>query len=208
MVRVLPNVARYTIEGTYLGVPCVNVLDYYNASTVVADRGERVKADAEQILNIWAARMLPVWTYNYVFEAVSWIDLDSPAGSVGTVTSTDITTLPKTGLGGGQPYSGAMTTVVNKDAVRSRGTRRGRICLAPGPESGVVGNILEPAYQADVQTAVTNFLVETTLPDATPGYRRMVVIHREGLTPAWSEVTGLSVQSRMGTQRRRLRGDD
>lgn len=209
MPLVVPSVARYAINATYHGEPCVNILDYSIQTTEVG-RETDLDRFAAVILAAWSKNMLPIWTNQYVANSVDWVDLDSELGSTGTRTTSvgwavDEYTWPKAGLGSSQGMPGNVAMLVSKGGGRSRSTRSGRMFLAPGPESGHNGNILEPTYAATVNTALTAFLNATRSPTGVPMTETMVTVHKPSLVnPSYTPVTSLTVNTTVSTQRRRV----
>lgn len=210
MALVVPTVCRYSINATYLGNPCVNVIDMS-----VGDIGSSREIDCNRvaavIMSAWSQFMLPIWTNQYVANSIDYVDLATEDGPTGTVTSTagwavQEYTWPKAGAGSSQGMPGNVSLLVTKGAGRSRATRSGRMFLAPGPESAHNGNVLEPAYVTTVNNALASFLDYITDDVTPPQPETMVVVHKPSLiNPSYTKVTGLTVNSIVSTQRRRLR---
>lgn len=106
------------------------------------------------------------------------------------------------GTASGDSDSPNTATLVRKQTGAGGRTGRGRMYIPGTPGSAVdVDGIIDPLYMADLQTAANNFLTELAT-------RNMVgvLLHAPGSPiSAPLPLTGLVVDSRVATQRRRLR---
>lgn len=209
---IVPNVCRFTIEGSYLGAPCFNILDVYLPADGTMARGQACSAMAEIVLDAWAEEILPVMKGQYTAEAVSWLDLDSATGSTGSTTRGSggdgpYYTWPMPGAIGGEAYTGAVATLVRKRSIASRGQRQGRMFLPPPGEADMSGNTIGAPYLSALNTALGMFLSKLSDPAEDIGSAALVTVHDPaGIAgPTWTEVTGLSARERVSTQRRRNR---
>ena len=209
---IVPDVCRYTIEGSYLGAPCFNILDTYLPADGLMTRPEAVAAMAEVVLDAWSDFVLPVMKSQYTAEAVSWLDLDSATGTTGSTTRGSTADgpyaiWPKTGEIGGEAYTGAVATLVRKRSVATRGQRQGRMFLPPPGEADIAGNTIGAPYLAALNTALGEVVYTLANPPTPIGSAALVTVHDPAgaAAPTWTEVTELSARDRVSTQRRRNR---
>lgn len=208
MALVVPDIVRYTINGTYLGRPMRNVLDMriQNNQQVPLpspyDREELVEFGADRVKEAWQDMVQANLSNQYKFESVSWIDLDSANGSVGEHAD------PFTGTNSGEPYVANAALVLRKNGERIRGTRQGRMFIGGLVEGAVSGNSLIPAGVTLWNNAASAFrtqLTETGV--AADWWSQPVTVHtRQGAAIGVSVVTSMSVDTMLSHQDRRLTG--
>lgn len=211
------GVCRYTCEGLYGGRPVANVFDLYVVPLGGADRGDVVQDVAELVLDSFVTAILPRVVNDYSFTAVSWVDLDSASGTVGRITSTGAHTLPITGGDTGDPMPGNVAVRALKGITAARGQRQGRcyfVGVAEPATSAGDPNNLTSSVISGWNTALAAFL--SALNAAATTYDCfMAVVHthlNKDVTPPVLEWTGTSpvqtftCDTRLATQRRRLRG--
>lgn len=214
---VAPNTVRFSIIGSYLTKPCINTLDM----VVIDDRGldqdrhEAILDAANALLDGWAEFVTPLAQESYAFNEVRWIDLDTPTGETGSLSSTGTYSLPENGAGSGEPYTAAVAVLVTKQTSRQRGLRTGRFFLAPPDETNITGNILSPAFLSLANGNLGDFLEAITeTGDLTDYYHFPTVVHtRNAGTPSApnivyagnTQITSLDMNGRVSTQRRRNR---
>lgn len=222
---IVPDVVQYTVHQTYSGRPVANVLCYkITDSTVLVDRATSIFDMAGVLLNEWTDSILPTQVSLLSADSVSWVDLNSADGSVGSRNTSGGHTWPMVGSGGGTPMPGNVATLVKKLTGGHRGTRTGRMYLCGLDDAYTTSpaNELTPATVAIYQGKLTSFLGDTNQVSAGSGGgydSDMVVTHvltrhppkpgQELGSPATGEshkVTALAVQKLLATQRRRLRG--
>lgn len=214
---IAPNVTRFTVSGTYAGQPVANVLDYRR--TVISggplDVAEWNVAQANEISVAYAANFAGRLSNQLTWEQIDWVDLGSIDGDVGT-TAGGISAFPSGGSASTSAMPGNVAIRVRKGASGVRGSRPGSFYLAGVLESetGSSPNNLQTANQAAWDTAVADFLADTTgdlvLSNGTFGAEMVIVRTRRpegGGDPEFVEsstVLTLSVQNRVASQRRRL----
>lgn len=210
---VAPGVCRFTVNGTYAERPIANVLDFRIDTTgTISDRDEACFSMAGILINEWSDSILTLVADNYLATSVSWVDLNSLNGSTGERTTTDQETWPQSGQGTQSANSSAIAFRVDKSSVARRGQRQGRMYLVGVPESATADgspNTLEGAVQAAMNDSLENFLGDTNqTTDGGQGYTStMVIVHTiNGNFESTSDVESLTVNNRLGTQVRRLRG--
>jgi hypothetical protein len=176
------------------------------------------------ILNQWDTDILNSLASTYTATSVSWLDLDSATGSVGSRTSTASKTWPKNGGQLTAAMPGNVAILVRKQVTAQRGAKRGRMYVCGVTEvitdTTAVNNITSGNVTA-LSTAFNNFRGNVNQTDEpTLHYSaRMCVSHiltryppkpgQDIGSPATGqsmEVTALSVDATLATQRRRLRG--
>lgn len=213
---VAPNVARFTINGTFPDFGGTWAL-IWDASSITAegeDRAANVEGYAKCVVDA-TGTLFSALSNQVTVTSVSWVDLDSLTGSTGEITLGWERQLPQTG-GREVPTAAANTAVlVTKAGTFGRGTRTGRMYL-PGPnETQIAAADIVAAYQEDIQVDCNEFLFDLTDPPrlAPVSWTPVVVHTRNAGTPQMpdivyagqSDVTQLIVQRRVATQRRRLR---
>lgn len=217
MPIVAPDVVRYSINGNYLNRPAVNVLDMVVRSqdSEAQPRDEIIESVAGRLINQWVDNVMTRFNASYSFESVSWVDLNSVDGQVGSRTSTDEYTLPRAAVGAGQPLTAALAMLVEKVTQRQRGSRPGRWFLPAFTEGDINGNIWESGTLVATNAALSNFLeemTETGLGNEQYYFPTVVHTRNEG-TPTNpnivyvnnTQINDLQASGRVSTQRRRNR---
>ncbi len=214
MALVFPNICRYVIEQTFLGRPAINILDM-DVQEHEISRAEAVFNVAGDIINNWDDHVMGALAEGVSFNAVSWVDLNTPDGPTGRRTSTSDTTLPKAGGASGNTSPASVAMLVSKQTVSARGQRQGRWFLPGVTEQWLNGNTIESSFIASVNTGLQSFLdgVSDEVPiEAVAKFP--VVLHTttkgvDGPIPPLavgaSRVLALTADSRVASQRRRNR---
>ena len=211
---IAPAICRFAVNGTYGGRAVVNIVDMQIDTTgSTLAREDACFQQAGIIINEWDDSILTNLESYYKANSVSWVDLNSEDGSVGERTSTVDTTFPQPGKRTGTAaMPGNVALRINKTIVAQRGQRQGRMYLAGVSEAmtnGSVPNSLEAGQIATWNTALAAFLGDIAQSDSDPlSYNsKMVVVHTvDGVFTTYSDVTALTVDEFLGSQRRRLRG--
>lgn len=216
MAFIVPGVCRYAINGRAAGRNVVNVLDYKIDTTgTTADRAQSCSDQAGILINQWATSIMPILHSTYSFESVTFADLDSANGTTGSRSITSLRSLPIAGGGTGDALPSNAAGLITKVTNSARGQRNGRLYLSPHGETNSIGNELIGVVRDDWQARFTAFLGDTEQSDPNLGVytSEMVVVHIETRDLAGNPATGsstnvsaMSVQTRLATQRRRLRG--
>lgn len=225
MPLIVPQVCRYTMNGTYAGRPVANVIDMQIDTTgSTMDRPTAIDQQAGVLLNQWKTQLMTIAMPQYVFTSVSWLDLNSSTGSVGSRTTSGATTLPAPGTAAGTPMPGNVAYLIRKMTTAVRGARKGRIYICGVSESATfttTTNTIEPSQLTTMQTMLTSFFGNVNQTPGTPTTYsgRMVVVQvltydppvppHTSPSPATGThhfVTSLQLDSLLATQRRRLRG--
>lgn len=211
MVMVVPNVVRYAVHQQLGGRAVVNIVDMdVRINGVGPSREDAVHDVAGDLLNNWTDHILAYQCQHISALSISWVDLDSVNGSVGSRNSTDDNTWPDNGgTSSPIPFPGMVAMRVIKNTTGGRQARKGRMYLAGFDEgkSGTQPNQWLPAVVSDMNTRLAGFLSGIEDAGALNVVERFpVVIHAPaGGTPNATRVTGYSVDPVMGTQRRRTR---
>jgi len=225
MPFVVPSVAQYTIHGLQANRQIATIICMHIDTTgTIQQRSDAVAAMAGIVLNQWDQDLLPTICGTYTANSVSWVDLNSATGSVGSRSSTSTHTWPKNGGNTIAASPGNVCALVHKNLTSTRGSRRGRLYMPGVAESftdpGVPNQLTTSAVTA-YNTALTSFLgnLNQTAQGPFNFDARMAVPHiltREAPTkpgvpgkPLTGEgilVTGLTMDGTLATQRRRLRG--
>lgn len=215
---VAPGVCRYTVHGTTVDRPWAVILDMDIETTGSNDsRDLTIFNVAGDIINNWVEYLLPLQDSSGSLTGVSWVDLDSINGITGSRSNTSEYTLPLPGGSSGGLDSSATAVLVRKElAGAGRGSRPGRMYF-PGPSgSAYEDNVLGPSSLATWQTAFDTFFDNITDDGGLLDYALdLCVVHTPGIdgygpgdtyNATSTHVVAMSVQPRVATQRRRLRG--
>lgn len=217
---IAPGVARYTVHGTYAGRAIANVLDFFISPGVGVDRDVAVAAQAAVLVSAWADNIVENVANNYQAASVSWVDLDSALGTVGETTTGTGTDFPISGSGVDTPMPGNVAYRVNKAIVAARGQRQGRMYLVGVPESSTADatpNTVDSTVRAAIDVDLAQFLSDVNIiAGGSPDYAAsLCVVHTVVSDPGPppvitytgnSLVTGLTTDTTLASQRRRLRG--
>lgn len=222
MALIVPNVCRFTVHSTYSGSNLANIIDMRISNLGIGQTREAAIANqAGDIVNAWSDNILPILVNDCVAQSVSWVDLNSIDGSTGETTTGGDETWPQGGATSSTPGLPAGTSaLITKVAPGGgRSTRNGRLYLA-GISEGATDDPnpsnLTAAAQAAVTAAFEQFSSDVSNSEIVEGYdSNMVVVHTRNVAPpgedpdiVWvstGDVTAMVCQSRLATQRRRLR---
>jgi hypothetical protein len=217
---VLPNGARFSINGVWSGVrPIVTVWH-----ALVTDRGNRTLAMVEAASTIggfWGTHVVPNIADNYVMQTVSYIDLSSEQGSTGTW----VMGAPATGgqgLATESPYNGIVVTKAITD--KGRGRRGGRVFI-PGIQATELDELgkISDAAQTAAESALTAFMMAVNGYSGTDvSAMQLVVAHtpsslqtvtkqrrlplKDGVMTS-SQITGFNSAALVSGIRRRISGE-
>lgn len=222
---IVPKVVQYTVHGTYAGRNVANVLAYEVDTTgSTMPRTDAVVAMGGILLNEWDDSILPLTNSAYSATEVSWVDLNSPDGIVGSRTTSGAHTWPKAGGALNASMPGSVARLVVKNVSGIRGAKRGRMYLCGVDETDTLNpniNVQLASVVTAWTTKLTAFLGDTNQsdPGLTTYQSHMVVIHVTERQPDSAgkpdalplagiglRVTSLSMDSLLATQRRRMRG--
>lgn len=211
---VAPGVCRFACNGTYSGQPVVNILDMHIDSLPAGDPREvNAYNQAGIIINQWSEDVMAHLSNKYIFESVSWIDLDTDEGSVGERAETSEVTLPVAGAGTWEAMPGNVALRINKNTVAKRGQRQGRMYLVGYAEAGTSQgepNQVTNSTLASLATTLTSFLGNINQSDIIGTDEEysseLVVVHTKlGQYTNYSVVNSLTADPYLGSQVRRLR---
>lgn len=223
MPLIVPGVCRYTLHAHFGVHPVANVLDYQVDTTgSTVSRSDAIKGLAKVLIDQWYLFVLTSQGPDYVFDSVSWVDLNSATGDVGADTNGVARTLPLAGIQTGASLPSNVAVLVRKNITAARGAATGRMYLCGLGEAQTTAgspDTLDSAYQATLQTRANTFNNNTTLAGGPTTYScKMNVVHITAYDPpeppsttpkpsagVGFAVNNLSVQSTLATQRRRLR---
>lgn len=225
MAFVVPGVCRFAINAVFSGREVVNILDMRIDTTGTGtDRIDAIIDQAKVIIESVTDHLTPVQTNDLTYNSVSWVDLDEDDGSTGeTSEGNGAVTWPDAGNITTGPTPSNVAVLVTKETTRLRGHRNGRMYLCGVPEADsndAAPNDLGGGALTSWQTAVDDFLASINQDGGSPDYdSRLCVVHiltrgpvvppaelGPPLTGDSRDVEALVVQTRLATQRRRLRG--
>lgn len=219
------GVVRYSLNGTYAGRPWTNIVD----ALVVESLGGGTRAECledlgKRLIDSWVANVLENVVSQVSFTDLQWLDLDSESGSTGTLTAGTVSVLPQAGTAAGDGMAGNVAYRVNRNIVATRGKRKGRLYLVGVSEADTaagspnqISTAKRDAMNADLAILRTDMIQDPGVNPLAYG-SHMVVLHTEGAEnpdppPAiiltatgTSEITSLTTDLTLATQRRRLRG--
>ena len=206
---VAPGVVELTLRGVWIDRPWNTVLHMDIDGSIFSDREDNIRDQAKIALNEWIDHIRPVCGANCVLQGCDYLDLDTLAGPRGTVAAADSPrVMPSAGTLTGDSLSGAACCLIRKITQGARGTRNGRIFMPGLVESQTNGNIIGGGSVTALTTAWDDFLAGMNQDvGGTFGFdSRMQVLHAPGdVFVSMAEVSTLEVDSRLATQRRRLR---
>jgi hypothetical protein len=189
---VIPGATKIEMLGTLAGRQCVNVMGGI-VDSGVAPTVPTLNDWADTILTVWKSTLLPLFSDAYTISSVRITSLQ-------TATSPQVT-ISNPGNGAKANGSSAQVAQIIKlvTAIRSRASR-GRVYLPPPGDADVnsAGILLAQQVQ-DLQAAWTTLYNVMRLDGLNPA-----ILSRTLLLAF--EVTSFTVDSKVATQRRRLRG--
>jgi hypothetical protein len=187
---VIANVYRVTIQGHSGSRAVDNVIGVRGTTS-----GQEVAA-ANAVKAAWEASGGPAGTRPPQYNVLGYyaVDLSSSTGGIATLTSTKVG-----GTGTTVATNAASALVKWNGSNRSRSTR-GRLYLGPLGESeiGTDGQTLASSFQTSIAAAMNQF--KTAL--NTAGFPLCVISVKGNFA---TDVTALSVEGQIATQRRRIR---
>lgn len=214
MALVAPGVVRFAINGTFAGTrPWTNIWDVDMLAPIGESRELACLAYANEIVPVWDGSIAQSISEQVVMTDITWVDLDSETGSTGAISTTG-----GAGTEGDQtgPVLPANVAVLaTKQAASARGSRNGRMYIPGLPESDADGLDISAGALATLNDRLDAFLTALTDPASVqPVAAQPVVLHTRNIgTPSnpnivyagHDPILTLVAQSRLATQRRRLR---
>lgn len=204
------NILELAFEHTYGGRPAVNVWHIgYDLSWSGADLVDIV----DDARNNWQDHILDMLVADVIFTGVTWRNLDPGASQVGFVSpDSGRQTTGALGVSGAPPNVALLVHKHTDD--RPRGRRDGRSFLVGVTDADITAaGILGAPYKAVLDAALVQFydgisdlslaaarwpaVLETTVASRTKGPQQVTIGSRR--------VTSLSLDSKVATQRDRLR---
>jgi hypothetical protein len=199
---IVPGVVRFAPYGTVNDRPWVNIIDAHVDDSPASHSGIITVANA--IADAYQANIRTSVSTAWNFQGIKYMDLSTPSGEVGLIVDTPAAySMPFPGTGVGNPAPGNDCALITKATSGGRSQRRGRLYISGLVLGDLNGQNLQPARVTGLQTFATALLAAV---NGALGTASMVVVHNpENGTPGATTVTGLSVASRLASQRRRLR---
>lgn len=203
---VAPDVVRYAIEGKCLDQPAFNILDFVvHTAEAGPSRSDYIKTVGKALADNWYDLTRRVST-SYQCNAIHYTDLDAVDGDVGDISGGNDHPFPFTG--GVQQSSEPSNLAIRIDKLTTggRGTRKGRFYMAGVPPTTRSGNNLVGNDQVTTQTAADAFLSAMTETEVIGdgNYFLTVIHHKQGVYSGNTQVTGLTVRTRLSSQSQRL----
>jgi hypothetical protein len=222
---IVPLGVRYTLHGTHGGRNIANVLDFgLDLTGSTTPRAQAIDDFSRIIIDQWVLQVLNFLASTYSFNSVSWVDLDSASGSVGSRSVTIANTLPKAGAQLTAAMPGNVAFLIKKALTAQRGARNGRMFLVGVPEvvtDTTAINSVSSGNVTSINTKMAAFLaaVNITMSGTTGFTSKHMVAHVTSrgtptppatvgppLTGILLPVNSLTCDGTLATQRRRLRG--
>jgi len=190
----------------------VNILDVIYTPAAGSTRAIASEEMAKRVLQAWHDNIRPLQVNGLQEVSVSYVDLHSLTGTVGSVTAGTGTALwPVSGVKGVSPLPTNAAALINKSTSAGRGSKAGRLFFTGLPEgdSGDSANTLTAAavsaYSsgfAALRTAINTY-TSAVIVSAT-----LQVVHTSALTPGVgtsTPVSSMSAEAELSTQSRRIR---
>lgn len=219
MPLVVPGICRYTINQTYGARNVANIVDIdLNNNDITATRADIVADYGRVLLQNWHDRIRPNIVNELRFDQVSWVDLDSEDGSVGsTTTGIGTAVWPAVGVSTAAGMPGNVAMLVKKTLATGRGRRDGRWYLCGVGEDKTaddIPNTLIASFVSGMNTALAGLLGDLDGNETSPDYEHSLhVVHiltrdvdGNPLTGDSRQVSALTIDPTLATQRERLRG--
>lgn len=215
MPLIAPNTFRVALNGSYDGQPIAHVLDFIPVlvSGVLPERSDLGPLICERLGIAWEEGIRNSQSDLVTYSGCSYLDLDSELGSTGIYNGAPY---PVAGLNTGAPFPGNVAGRVLKIASGPRGSRTGSIYLPAVLENGTgpdEPNQWSTVALSDWATRLTDTFTRLEEPGTWGGlgvwYPGMVITRTRSSEsgPVWvatNRVEGLSMQTRLASQRRRL----
>lgn len=215
MPLVVTEVCRFTLNQSFLGNLVCNVLDMHINidGSIGVTRQQAIEDQAEILAKQWSTDVMPDLVSALRLESVSWVDLDNATGSVGSFAGSAGAPLPHVGGVDNAPASSNVSILVRKQTSSARGSKQGRIFVCGLPEAYTTQanpNNIDGGFLATLQEDFDAFLgnINQDASAEPPAYdSELVVVHKVPIVGegTGSDVSALRVDSRLATQRRRLR---
>lgn len=226
MPFIVNGVCRYTAVGLYSGRETANIFDIRIDTTgSTMARNDAIEEQAAILIESISDHLTPVQVNDFTWDHVEWVDLDDEDGSTGsTQDGTGGVTWQDAGNITTAPMPGNVSVLVNKSVTAARGRRNGRLYVCGVPEADTADaspNSLSGGQLTVWQDACDDLLASINQ-DGDPFSSftsRLCVVHiltraaplpgqelGSPLTGDSRDVSALSVQGMLATQRRRLRG--
>lgn len=208
---IVPDVCRYYIDFELGSRPCACILDQAVVGTT-GSRAVAVAKVAEKLLSAWHAGPRTRQSNEISLLSVSWLDLNSSTGTVGSTTTGPGGTPVWPSIGGvaEDSFPSNVALRVEKATTATRGLRKGRMYVPGISESDTdVPNTVASTRLAAWQTQFTALL--TAIGAWSTGEGDYVsspcVIHQPiDDDPSYTLVTSFTPQATLRSQGRRLRG--
>jgi hypothetical protein len=217
----IQQTASKTVKVTFLGlnsaarVHANHMYFQYGGDDIT---GSEAADLAQKASTIWQDEILDILSASYTYTGAQFIDLDDADGVTGHVSPT--AAHPTAGQVPGTPGAPQVCILVKKNIAGSgRGARPGRMYLSPINESEIDGTgTIDPAtvtaWTTKVQAARTawealEYGAAKTIALVQPHWRLADKPETEDgiwASTGWSDLLSLSVDNRVATQRRRVRG--
>ena len=203
MPLVVPSVTRFTLHGHWTNSrPIANILDMaWDTEGAFGSRNDNIVTIAEDVRNAWQDHILKFMSNNYVFDGVSWVDMDSADGSTGSIPRDTGRQTAGSSEDPAMPPSVAYN--VKKFTTGGRSSRSGRWFNAGIPEGSVdEDGIISTGTQASINGHLSDFLGSVTDLGGLELDKAPVVIHAASATG--NKIIDLKVDPLVAYQGRRI----
>lgn len=215
---VAPSIVRYTFQHLLVNNKRADNIADISIDAGIADTRDDVIDDFNTVISeYWQDSTLVLYATSTVYQGVTWLDLNSLGGRTGHIDPT--AGHPTTGAQTGSASPPNVSTLVHKHTTSARGQKQGRWYFQGPPEAqtGDDGNI-SPTWRSTYTPGVQSFrqkILDYEGPSGGtlvhPAALRVVHVHKpsplDATTWTWSssDVTSLTIDGFVATQRRRLR---
>jgi hypothetical protein len=217
---VAPTIVRFTMKHLLTGGHEADTILDLSVDEVGTTRHDAVVGCVPTVRDAWQTRIIPRLDGNVAFTGMHYLDLDSTSGISGDLGPN--AAKPITGSFNFSPTSPNVSYLCIKHCTHNRRQRSGRMYLPGVDEANVdsAGNVLG-AYITGTNAVLESLRVDLTnvasvTHPATTAWRVVHVEtydgisvpgHPNGLPATWSssDVSSVTVDGRVATQRRRLR---
>lgn len=199
---IVPGIVRFAPHGIVLDRPWVNIIDVALGDSPAPHAG--IITVANTIADTYFNSLRSSVASGFQFTGLKFMDLSTPLGEVGEIVDTPAAySMPWTGTGVGLCATGNIAALMTKATTGGRSQRRGRCYIAGVPNGDVNGQVLSSTRLTALQAFATALLANVNGALSTSS---MVVVHNPANgEPGATSVSGLTMASRVASQRRRLR---
>lgn len=219
MPFIVPEVVRFSLRQEMAGRPATNILDMLiTGLSFGTTRSEAIADQAKILWNQWCDDILPRQANNLSLLDLVWLDLDNEDGETGSIATTAANPATQLGNNASQPLPINTCCLVKRAITGDRSHRSGRLYVAGYTEDMTTDANMNQWAAGDLAAITSDFgdflgNINQAGAVVSPAYTSLLsVVHiltrdddGHPLTGDSREVTSLTGQLVLATQRRRLR---